>query len=420
MSRNLEEMLRAATESPDAVPLDAIRSRLRQKLMWRGGLTLACASICVALLASFLGQDGLRPPQKIEPAQTALGELSGDWSSAPDFDQPLLNIVAFWVRDRPVVVLPSGVFELNSERGAWVRVAETPLPDRPEATVVWTGEEALVWGGPAQPDAPTAMKDGAFDVQTRLWRPIPAAPIADRFQNTAVWTGSEMLVWGGASASCCGQEFGDGAAYDPVTNDWAMLPEGPLAARTEHTSVWTGKEMLVWGGLNPSDADPDTGEFFGDGAAYDPLTMSWRSLSPAPIEARAGHTAVWTGTEMIIWGGRDCVDCALGNGAAYDPLTDSWRNVAQAPLGDRYDHSAVWADGFMHIWGGLENYHPQADGAAYDAESDEWRPLPSSDLAPRYGHLALTDGEEMLVLGGCCVEGTSVRLDDGGFLRIGE
>jgi hypothetical protein len=43
--------------------------------------------------------------------------------------------------------------------------------------------------------------------------------------------------------------------------------------------------------------------YFGDGARYDPKTDTWSSLSitdaPTP---RAEHSAVWTGSEMIVWG----------------------------------------------------------------------------------------------------------------------
>jgi len=39
-------------------------------------------------------------------------------------------------------------------------------------------------------------------------------------------------------------------------------------------------------------------------------------------EARVFHPAVWTGSEMIIWGGFN--SGALNTGARYNPATDSW------------------------------------------------------------------------------------------------
>src|SRR2546430_5153787 len=56
--------------------------------------------------------------------------------------------------------------------------------------------------------------------------------------------------------------------------------------------------MPVWGGR-----DHDGG-YLNTGGRYNPSTDSWRSTSPtnAP-SARFGHTAVWTDSEMIVWGG---------------------------------------------------------------------------------------------------------------------
>jgi N-acetylneuraminic acid mutarotase len=71
---------------------------------------------------------------------------------------------------------------------------------------------------------------------------------------------------------------------------------GTPAGRQEHTAVWTGSEMIVWGG--------DTGTpVFNTGGKYNPSTDSWTATSAtgAPT-ARYGHTAVWTGTQMIVWG----------------------------------------------------------------------------------------------------------------------
>ena len=81
-----------------------------------------------------------------------------------------------------------------------------------------------------------------------------------------------------------------------TNNTWtATSTAGAPAAREYHTAVWTGSEMIVWGGnfvpLNT-------------GGRYNPSTDSWAatSITNAPA-ARIYHTAVWTGTEMIIWGG---------------------------------------------------------------------------------------------------------------------
>src|SRR5438876_626614 len=84
-------------------------------------------------------------------------------------------------------------------------------------------------------------------------------------------------------------------------------------ARYWHTAVWTGSEMIVWGGEGFSGA-------LNSGGRYNPSTDSWTptSLTNAPA-AREDHTAVWTGSEMIVWGGD-----YLNTGGRYNPSTDSW------------------------------------------------------------------------------------------------
>src|SRR5437667_82298 len=51
---------------------------------------------------------------------------------------------------------------------------------------------------------------------------------------------------------------------------------------------------------------------------------TWAATA-APPEARSRHTAVWTGSEMIIWGGLSHESFQdLNTGGRYNPNTDSW------------------------------------------------------------------------------------------------
>ena len=64
--------------------------------------------------------------------------------------------------------------------------------------------------------------------------------------------------------------------------------------------LWTGSEMVIWGGF----------PYTNTGGRYNPDTDSWTATSTtnAP-EARLNHTALWTGNEMIVWGGTDHLTC---------------------------------------------------------------------------------------------------------------
>jgi len=55
--------------------------------------------------------------------------------------------------------------------------------------------------------------------------------------------------------------------------------------------------MIVWGG-------GDNVNRLDTGGRYNPGTDSWSATNPANApDARSSHTPVWIGSEMIIWGG---------------------------------------------------------------------------------------------------------------------
>ncbi|MDQ6948687.1 MAG: hypothetical protein M3256_21130 [Actinomycetota bacterium] len=238
------------------------------------------------------------------------------------------------------------------------------------------------------------------------WRPLARSPLNPRIAAGALWTGTNMLVWGGFDGRTLRN---DGGAYDPVANRWELVPDAPLSSRSRYTLVWTGKEMVVWGGWGlkvdlPRVVDQSEGPQ-ADGAAYDPATRRWRAMAPAPIEGRGAHSAVWTGKEMVVWGGSGGpFGPVLGDGAAYDPATDRWRPITAAPLAARSEHSGTWTGSAMILWGGDHSSSGNADvpdGAAYDPSTDSWTMLPpgGAGLGAKDIRTAWT-GSELLLVGG--------------------
>ena len=96
-------------------------------------------------------------------------------------------------------------------------------------------------------------------------------------------------------------------AYNPATNRWRWLPKMAYP-RSAFAAVWTGRQVLVWGGLTTANTAPPHGE------AYNPATNAWTALPAAPLRGRAAPVAVWTGRQLIVWGGSGFTD-----GAAYTP-----------------------------------------------------------------------------------------------------
>jgi hypothetical protein len=70
---------------------------------------------------------------------------------------------------------------------------------------------------------------------------------------------------------------------------------------------------------------------------------TWTATSTTNVAAnRELHTAVWTGTEMIVWGGYDVVG-QLNTGGIYEPAPDTWTPTSTANAPEARDgHRAVW------------------------------------------------------------------------------
>jgi N-acetylneuraminic acid mutarotase len=241
----------------------------------------------------------------------------------------------------------------------WTAISNTNAPlNRYGHTAVWTGSKMIVWGGYS---ANMRNDGGLYDPAANAWTTMSTvnAPTA-RDNHTAVWTGSKMIVWGGSA----GVEFATGASYDPLTDSWTPLSTlGAPTGRRNHTAVWTGTRMIVWGGVRGT----GTGFPSADGAAYDPTTDTWAPLPTAGApSARFFHTALWTGSAMVVWGGYDSAS-ALGTGGVYDPVKGSWNSVTTtgAPT-SRYRHSSVWTGSQMVVWGGYSSGNSRGDGASWD------------------------------------------------------
>jgi hypothetical protein len=167
------------------------------------------------------------------------------------------------------------------------------------------------------------------------WRPLSKAPIPGRIAQSAVWTGSEMIVWGGVGG---GGERSDGAAYNPATRKWRRIAPSPSGVRggggLRSVAAWTGSEMVVWAGNSP---DGPAG-----GAAYNPRTDTWRRLPKGPLGIREGYAPVWTGTEMLIVGGNRGDTIARPTAAAVNPRTGSWRRLRALDAITATPNGAVW------------------------------------------------------------------------------
>ncbi len=179
-----------------------------------------------------------------------------------------------------------------------------PPPARSFHAMVSFNNKIFVWGG--YDPAVFQRGDGAvYDSTTLTWTPVSTvgAPTARQWVE-AVWTGSKILIFGG-----CLPYNNEFHSYDPATNTWARLSSvNAPSARCGNKAVWTGTKMIVHGG----GAGGNPGPQFNDGGIYDPATNTWAPLSTVGSPVRSEHSAVWTGTEMLVWGGYEFNSTRIG------------------------------------------------------------------------------------------------------------
>jgi hypothetical protein len=257
---------------------------------------------------------------------------------------------------------------------------------------VWTGKLMLVIG---------PFMELSYEPATNRWRQLPNGPNLGAPSRLLVWTGKDMITWGGG---CCGEASPNGAAYDPASGKWRTLAKAPIAAQQGPAGAWTGKELVVLPGVDP-DGKP-TG-----GAAYDPVRDTWRKV-PNPPQQRIGSNVAWDGRELLVVAGSGPIDpkTAFRHLAtlayAFDPATNRWRTLTAMDNGryGRQNAAVVWAGTKLLLWGGRSEAIGQGvvapHGLAYDPKRNRWWQLPGAPLLPRDSPAAVWTGRALIVWGG--------------------
>jgi hypothetical protein len=252
-----------------------------------------------------------------------------------------------------------------------------------EAFTCYTGSDFLVFDRTniflynQQTDKWTIRNYGAITYDTLL--------VAMEHGGTMVWTGTECIFWGGGYISYCTGIFpnqtcypgfysNSGIKYNPATNTWTLLSNiNAPSARKNHKAVWTGTEMVIWGGRSGDSLH----HYSNTGAKYNPVTNSWAPM-PVPIafQGREDFTMTKADNNIIIWGGKSkepksrlvTNPCDAPNtytahydsirnfndGRIYSLVNNNWANISMtnAPMA-RHHASAVWAYDKLIVAGGV-------------------------------------------------------------------
>jgi len=231
----------------------------------------------------------------------------------------------------------------DPQTDTWRPIAPMP-PEIAGGHATWTGSELIALSANGQFGA-------AYEPGADTWRALPVPPLPnDVWGAGMVWTGDEVIAIAlpnGVSATAAG------AAWDPATNEWHELPESPVVALNSGPPVWIGSELLIISrslSTGPPEAVPPDTTYV---SLYDPETERWRTAGVQDVYLPIGADT-WTG-ELLITGD-----------AAYDPAADEWLALPSRP--PREGSTPVWSGEELLIWGGGgagESMIHELDGFAY-------------------------------------------------------
>lgn len=243
-----------------------------------------------------------------------------------------------------------------------------------EEVLVWSGSgtAASEGSGESAPVEFSLVEAGAaYTPGSDSWRPLPPAPLAPRVGAAAVWAGDRLVVWGGFAGP--NNPLGDGAAYVREQDAWVTIPPAPISPRGDMVTAWTGEEVLLLGGGQRTQRP--WGTTLGvqrDGAAYNPATDRWRMLPPLPPEVWPIHQRVvgtWTAGQLFVW----------GSGAArYDPGADGWEliDTPSAGLWPGGRVQAVQVGDSVAVVGLVLSGDPDTFGLLYEPGTDDFDRVP--------------------------------------------
>ncbi|MDO8361617.1 MAG: hypothetical protein Q7V88_01860 [Actinomycetota bacterium] len=304
----------------EALPPSPLGSVTGAQVVWTGS---------EAVIVGGLLQDGRQAD-----GVAAFDPVRRAWRTITTEPTPLLAPLAVWTGDSLLAVgwsdhvRTTSAVTLDLATGEWSSPVPMPFgykssPSNPHA---WTGSEFLLWAG----DRLMMFASAAG------WTERAAPPIESRYDAATGWTGTEWIVWGGG-ATDGDRALGDGTAYDPATDRWRVLADSPLRSRMV-SGVWTGTELLVYAGRSSN----LNGMFaFADGAGYDPATDSWRPMHDGP--AHPGFEAVYTPGRLFVFakGGMSSYDVVADSwdapfesaGVCFDASSPVWTGESLLLLG---------------------------------------------------------------------------------------
>jgi len=233
--------------------------------------------------------------------------LLGDWGLAEDLVQTaLVKTHGAWSRLQDPANAEAYTRKVMARTAMrWSRRRRPGHGDRP-LTSVWTGKSLLLWTVrdfpgtrfPHQEEQVSTRRLWVLDPAGNRWTDRLSGAVPRALANaSAVWTGDRAIVWDGSVDSPVYRPPLDtpGAVYDPAADRWSTMAGSPVGG-ARLTAVWTGRSLLA--------VDITSGV-----GAWDPDDNRWTSLPSPSGSLDGGQSAVWTGRELLVWGGSPGTSC---------------------------------------------------------------------------------------------------------------
>ena len=183
-------------------------------------------------------------------------------------------------------------------------------------------QHMIVWGG-STPEQPVRPGGGRYDVATDTWQPVTStgAP-SGRYAATAC--GRAMSWWCGAVSGRRSCSPTAAATTRARTAGLRSPPATTARPAFGHTALWNGSEMIVWGGA-PDIRPMGSSATMAAGTIRCPTVGSHepdgRSRGQgSPLRRLDGHRDDRLGRLR-----RACCSDPLFSGGRYDPTTDEWQ-----------------------------------------------------------------------------------------------
>lgn len=277
------------------------------------------------------------------------------WRSAPAPGWGHPGLVSVEVDGHLFATAKGSVGRLDVNTGDWF---ELPSFDQLEIRSIAPGDGGI-WALGSRPENPERLGIAFYDAGAERWTDgedlgdaagVDALEALTDLDQPVLWTGSAVIVWAGKH----------GFAYEPTTG-WTTLPPLPqVHAVGTHAVVddrglivlveqidgdhvvgatrWDGTGPWTWVGVELPIQDLDrtsvavAGEWImllqpeGPPVSLHPGSGDVHVHTSAPIQGVEGPGTVWTGTQLIVWGGVHADSSDLPPGAGM-----TWTAPAGAP-----------------------------------------------------------------------------------------